>query len=254
MAIGIYKITNKINGKCYIGQSVNITERWKAHRTRSMNNFPSNKDYDSHFYRSIRKYGLENFDFEIIEECSIDELDEKEQFYINKYNSSNQNFGYNVIDDNFNRGNFQLISKEELLEIIDLLKNTTLTQQEIADKFNIAQSSISQINTGKQLRQENIIYPIREVHHKEQKYCKICGKPITRQAVYCEKCVIITKTKEKPISREELKQLIRIIPFTKIGEQFNVSDNAIRKWCEKYNLPKRKKDIEKYSDEEWENI
>ena len=54
-----------------------------------MNNFPSNKDYDSHFYRSIRKYGLENFDFEIIEECSIDKLDEKEQFYINKYNSSN---------------------------------------------------------------------------------------------------------------------------------------------------------------------
>jgi hypothetical protein len=57
-----------------------------------------------------------------------------------------------------------------------------------------------------------------------------------------------------PISREELKQLIRTTPFTQIGKQFNVSDNAIRKWCDKYDLPRKSSEIKKYSNNEWENI
>lgn len=56
------------------------------------------------------------------------------------------------------------------------------------------------------------------------------------------------------ISRDQLKELIRNNPFTKIGNMFNVSDNAIRKWCDKYNLPKKSTDIRKYSDEEWKLI
>jgi len=48
--------------------------------------------------------------------------------------------------------------------------------------------------------------------------------------------------------------MIRKIPFTQIGKTFNVSDNAIRRWCEKYHLPKTKTEIKKYTDEEWEKI
>jgi uncharacterized protein YjcR len=44
---------------------------------------------------------------------------------------------------------------------------------------------------------------------------------------------------ERP-NRDELKQLIRTLPFTKIGKMFGVSDNAIRKWCNAYNLPRKK--------------
>lgn len=44
------------------------------------------------------------------------------------------------------------------------------------------------------------------------------------------------------------------MPFTKIGEMYNVTDNAIRKWCDNYNLPRRKKDILQYSEEEWGKI
>ena len=57
-----------------------------------------------------------------------------------------------------------------------------------------------------------------------------------------------------PITREELKEKIRYIPFTTIATEYNVSDNAIRKWCDKFNLPRKKDDIKKYSDEEWENL
>ena len=56
------------------------------------------------------------------------------------------------------------------------------------------------------------------------------------------------------VSREELKNLIRTLPFTQIGIKYQVSDNTIRKWCDKYNLPRRKSDIQQYSDVEWSKI
>lgn len=58
---------------------------------------------------------------------------------------------------------------------------------------------------------------------------------------------------ERP-SREELKKLIREMPFTRVAEKYGVSDNAIRKWCKRYDLPIRKTDIKLMSDAEWEKI
>ena len=56
------------------------------------------------------------------------------------------------------------------------------------------------------------------------------------------------------ISREDLKSLIRTKSFSEIGRMFGVSDNAIRRWCVKYNLPSRAKDIKIISDVDWVNI
>lgn len=67
--IGVYKFTNKINGKAYIGQSVDIFQRVKDHEHRAFINYPSNREYNKSFYRALRKYGMENFDFEILEIC-----------------------------------------------------------------------------------------------------------------------------------------------------------------------------------------
>ena len=63
-----------------------------------------------------------------------------------------------------------------------------------------------------------------------------------------------TITPLRNITREELKRLIRTVPFTQIGIMFGVSDNAIRKWCDKYNLPKKSTEIKEYSEDEWRNI
>ena len=81
-----------------------------------------------------------------------------------------------------------------------------------------------------------------------------CGKSITNGAIRCVNCESKNRITEKPVTREELKNLIRIMPFTSIGKQYGVSDNAVRKWCEGYSLPTRKKDIKSYSDEEWIKI
>ena len=87
-------------------------------------------------------------------------------------------------------------------------------------------------------------------------FCKNCNKEITSQSKsgLCQECSNKSKRVCERPSREELKNLIRTIPFTKIGEKFGVSDKAITKWCVSENLPSRKKDINSYSNEEWEFI
>ena len=85
-------------------------------------------------------------------------------------------------------------------------------------------------------------------------YCVDCGKSITNGAIRCSECEHKNRITEKPATREELKALIRSTPFTAIGEKFGVSDNTIRKWCIRYDLPTRKKDIKEYSDKDWAKL
>ena len=85
-------------------------------------------------------------------------------------------------------------------------------------------------------------------------YCKDCGREITQGATYCGVCYSKNRRIVERPEREELKKLIRIMPFTKIGEQFGVSDNTIRKWCKAVNLPYKVTEIKTYNDKEWENI
>ena len=82
---GIYKVTNNINKKVYIGQSVDIYSRWNHHKSCCKNE--KCHEYNTPFYRALRKYGSNNFTFEIIEQCNVEELDDKEIQYIYQYNS-----------------------------------------------------------------------------------------------------------------------------------------------------------------------
>lgn len=95
---------------------------------------------------------------------------------------------------------------------------------------------------------------LNKIKHREIRYCKICKKEITSRATYCEDCVKIMSRKVQRPSREILKQEIRTMSFVSLGKKYNVTDNAIRKWCDQYNLPRRKNDISQYTDEEWEKI
>lgn len=96
--------------------------------------------------------------------------------------------------------------------------------------------------------------PIKVKEIKENPYfCKICGiNKVWKQDGICVKCNGLShrKVKDRP-TREVLKEEIRNNSFLKIGKKYNVSDNAIRKWCISYNLPTKKREIEKYTDEEW---
>lgn len=82
---GIYKITCTANNVCYIGQSINIYNRWNKHKTKLKANNHENK----HLQNIYNKYGNETFVYEIIELCSIDLLDARERYWIKCYGGAN---------------------------------------------------------------------------------------------------------------------------------------------------------------------
>ena len=82
---GIYKITNLLTEQCYIGQSVNISDRWKQHCKCGLGIEASATNV---LYNSMQRDGVWNFSFELLEECSRDLLNEKETFWIDTYSSN----------------------------------------------------------------------------------------------------------------------------------------------------------------------
>lgn len=110
-------------------------------------------------------------------------------------------------------------------------------------------------NCNQQLETTGSRNPNRKIFAKKY-YCIDCGKEISK-GQRCRECQAksrIIPEDKMPISREELKSLIRTKTFVDIGKQFGVSDNAIRKWCDKFNLPRKKIEITKYSEEDWSKI
>lgn len=87
---GIYKITNQITKECYIGQSNNVSKRFKEHAKCGLG---IDTPFNNKLYKAIEKYKLWNFTFELLEECPREQLNEKEKFYIELYQSND--YGYN---------------------------------------------------------------------------------------------------------------------------------------------------------------
>ena len=97
--IGIYKYQNKINNKIYIGQSINLEARKYGHKSSAFNKKAN--DYNSQFHQAVRKYGWDNFDYEVIatltpEEYTKETLNKLEIFFIKYYDSYHN--GYNATE------------------------------------------------------------------------------------------------------------------------------------------------------------
>lgn len=162
----IYKITNIKDNRVYIGQTslVNPIKRWEQHYNQAIN---SNNDL--YLYKAIRKHGIENFSFQIIENnIPISDLDKKEKEYISFYESNKRGKGYNLTDG----GNTSIRSKineKQAIEIIELLKKN-ISIKEIALKYNISPSSVSDINCGDSWGFSYIKYPIRKHTNNKKKF------------------------------------------------------------------------------------
>ena len=122
--IGIYKYTNNINHKVYIGQSINLEQRKSGHKSAAFN--PNASDYNSQFHQAVRKYGWENFSYEVIAEISNEEysqkmLDDLEKYFINYYDSYKNGYnateGGNEVGNNVHKGETNgraLLNKEDV--------------------------------------------------------------------------------------------------------------------------------------------
>lgn len=171
--IGIYKITNLINGKSYIGLSTHIEDRWQYHKT------PYNweREKDKLLYKAIIKYGIKNFIFEVLEECLPEELSEKEKYYIEKYDTYKN--GYNMTTGGEDhRGESHpnhKLSKEDIIDIrtrYDNLERRKEVYQLYKDR--IGESGFSKIWKGETWKDvmmevytpENKLYHLHDTGNK----------------------------------------------------------------------------------------
>lgn len=146
----IYKIWNDVNDKIYIGQTrVSVNKRWVMHKSDTK----LNKD-NTIIHRAMRKYGIDRFHIDVIEklslpnECNlIDKLNELEIFYINKYNSTNKKYGYNI-----DLGGNSSVHARKQVDQYDKNSNFISTWgsiTEAAEFYGIKGSSISGCCSGK---------------------------------------------------------------------------------------------------------
>lgn len=152
----IYKFTNKINNKIYIGQTTQTLEqRIKKHLSQLNDN--------TYFHRALKKYGIDNFIVEIIEQnISLDELNKREKYWVKFYDAYYaSNKGYNLTQGGQWGNSSSLICGSAEEEIKDLIKNSDLTFKQIGELFGVSLSCISDINRGKTFYEENLKYPIR---------------------------------------------------------------------------------------------
>jgi group I intron endonuclease len=175
--IGIYKITNKNNGMCYIGKSIDIKRRWQGHKEDSFcseERWKLNKRGEqTHFHRALRKYGIDAFSWEIIEECSLEQLNEKEKYWIEYYDSINTGYNMTFGGDGYSCGGGEnapgaKITQEECNIIKEKLK-LRWTTAEIQTLVPAATSGmVNAINYGRTWYDENEDYPlcIHQGHRK----------------------------------------------------------------------------------------
>lgn len=233
---GIYKFTNKITGESYVGASINIQKRYNAHKNRYGHNSKCREH--SYFHDKLEEYGFSNFDFEVLEECNKEQLTEKEQFYIKKFDTVFPR-GYNVSIG----GNAPCPQKLAYYQIEDIkqdLKNRLLSEIEIAKKYHVNLNTVSLINVGKMWFDESEIYPLRKNKGrrcKKDRRCSRCGNPVdtnskTGLCISCWK-----KERERFIpQKQELSLLLKDKSQEAIGRVYGVSGKAVSKWRKKYGL------------------
>ncbi len=197
----IYIYIKKENNQVvYVGQTTN--EKYRRYRHEQYDPFNEKiREYNYPLSRGIRKNGLDAYKYQVIEEnVPIDKLTEREQYWINYYNTVEN--GYNQHNDG-QAPKYQYFSAENIALAKKLIKETQIPFQEIANQLNISVVMLSEINHGTRHHDNNEKYPLRELTQ---------GRKINYETL----CSI--------------KQLLENskTPMTKIAQQYGVSIATIR--------------------------
>jgi len=207
----IYRILNKTNGKSYIGQTVHLKTRWLGH-------VRSSRDRSSKIGEAIKKYGLENFEFSILEEAETqEEIDRLERHYIALFetNMSSGGNGYNLTDGGFSGVRGLKMSDETKLLMSEKKKELYSRSPEVIERISA---------TVKKLWQD-------------EEYVK-------KNTVSC------------PVDSETLLRESEGLSWNDVASKFEVSATTVKKWFKTYNLKKenKKENRQPWSKEEEETL
>lgn len=153
----VYKITNQVNGKIYIGQTNNIKRRLQEHKHDKRKNKP--------IHSAIRKYGWENFKVDTLYFGA--NYNEMEKYYISLYETQNKTKGYNIVaggQDSSGEDNPAAVLKQKQVDdVIHLLHDTNLSCNEISKRTGVSYKNIYNINSGVAWKDDMLSYPIRNI-------------------------------------------------------------------------------------------
>jgi group I intron endonuclease len=207
----IYRILNKVNGKSYIGQTNQLKKRWYGHIRSSY--FGTSK-----IGLAIKKYGIECFEFIILEEnCDPKELDKLEKQYISFYNTNmtNNGYGYNLTEGG--SGIRIKNTSEETKKIMSLKK--------------------------------------KEFYKKNPESKKQCSNSM--KELWKNKDYIKMQTTQCHLSKEELIKECENLSWDDMASKFCVSVSTIKKWFKHFNIEKtwtKKLEPKKWSKEEEQKL
>lgn len=155
----IYGIKNNVlNQIVYVGQTIHWPRRQLAHKSTAFN--PNDPSYEFPLYRAIRKYGIENFSFEVLCECDNSELNSREIALIREYDTYYNGYNLTTGADHIGERTRQF-SKEIIKQVVEEIKFTNQTFDEIGSKYGMSAGSVSLINLGKHSYTEDYDYPLR---------------------------------------------------------------------------------------------
>lgn len=214
----IYKYTNLINGMIYIGQTKQtLAQRDYKHQMQLNDN--------TYFHRAIKKYGRNNFSLDLIEDnIPFNQLDEKEKYYINQFESFYvTGKGYNLTQGGQWGSGTQKLTAQQAKEIQEEIRITQKTFSEIGDEYNVTLYCISDINRGKSFHNNLINYPIRRTSIKSY---------IDENKI----AIILDMILNTNMTQEEIALAVDVHPYT-IGE----INRGKSSWCSpELNYPLRK--------------
>ena len=201
---GIYQIVNDVNGKMYIGQSIDIFTRWITHKWE----LNANTHHNTHLQSAWNKHGEDNFSFNILEECPVELLDDRECYYIEKFNTTDSNTGYNLVSG----GSCNRTFSQEVLE--KMSKSQTGRKHSEETKQKIRKSHL-----GKILSDETIT-KLKESHKKENLSQETInkmsiakkGKPLTddhkKKLSNAHKNRVVTEETRKKMSKANIGHIV----------------------------------------------
>lgn len=223
MESGIYTIRNKINNKIYVGCTNNLEKRLKYHKWKLLNN----KHANIHLQKAFLKYGMENFEFETLEECEEQFLYGQEHYWCIILNSHNSVYGYNIKPTNpYKIGGISPNTREKISNALRGKTHTNETKQKIAEKARNRKGHL----ISEEMREKLRIKATGRKHTEESKL-KMRGREVSTS--FREMQSFIHKGKIVPNEvREKIRSKLKgNIPVNrKVIYQYDTFGHFVKKW------------------------